>query len=341
MVVQKMSASPLTIIAEIGQAHDGSLGMAHAYIDALAETGVDVVKFQVHIAEAESSIHEPFRVKFSYEDATRYDYWARMAFTAEQWAGLKSHCENCRLEFLASPFSLAAVDLLENLGVRRYKIGSGEVRNLLMLQKIAQTGKPIILSSGMSSWEELDATLSFLRPFGNALSILQCTTAYPTAPEQWGLQVMAEMAGRYKLPVGFSDHSGDVFACLAAAALGADLLEFHVVFDKKMFGPDAKSSLTIAQVKQLVTGVRQIETARRSPVIKADNSAYASLQNMFEKSLAVNKDVPAGHLLTIDDLETKKPSGYGITAAQFQSVIGRQLCRSLPKYAFLNEEDLV
>lgn len=336
-----MSATPLTIIAEIGQAHDGSLGMAHAYIDALAETGVDVVKFQVHIAEAESSIHEPFRVKFSYEDATRYDYWARMAFTAEQWAGLKSHCENCGLEFLASPFSLAAVDLLENLGVRRYKIGSGEVRNLLMLQKIAQTGKPIILSSGMSSWEELDATLAFLRPFGNALSLLQCTTAYPTAPEQWGLQVMAEMTGRYKLPVGFSDHSGDVFACLAAAALGADLLEFHVVFDKKMFGPDATSSLTIAQVKQLVQGLRQIVTARQSPVIKADNSAYESLQNMFEKSLAVNKDLPAGHLLSIDDLETKKPSGYGIAAAQFQSVIGRQLHRSLPKYAFLNEEDLV
>jgi N-acetylneuraminate synthase len=302
---------------------------------------VDVVKFQVHIAEAESSAYEPFRVKFSYEDATRYDYWARMAFSAEQWAGLKSHCETCGMEFLASPFSLAAVDLLENLGVQRYKIGSGEVRNLLMLHKIAQTGKPMLLSSGMSSWEELDATVAFLQPFGNALSLLQCTTAYPTSPEQWGLHVMAEMTQRYNLPAGFSDHSGDVFACLAAATLGASLLEFHVVFDKKMFGPDVPASLTMLQVKQLVQGVRQIEKARQSPVVKADNRAFASLQNMFEKSLAVNKYLPAGHLLGIDDLETKKPSGYGIPAAQFQSVIGRQLRRNLSKYAFLNEEDLI
>jgi len=185
-ITQKMKHSTF-IIAEIGQAHDGSLGILHSYIDALATTGVDAIKFQTHIAEAESSAAEPFRVNFSYEDATRYDYWQRMSFTLEQWKGIKAHCDEVGLEFMSSPFSQAAVDLLETVGVQRYKIGSGEVNNFLMLEKIANTGKPIILSSGMSSFEEIAAAVDFLEPYGNELSILQCTTSYPTPPERIGL----------------------------------------------------------------------------------------------------------------------------------------------------------
>ncbi len=328
------------LIAEVGNAHDGSLGMAHAYIDAAAAAGVDAVKFQVHIAAAESSEYEPFRIKFSVEDATRYDYWKRMEFTPEQWSGLKNHCTEKGVEFIASPFSIAAVDLLESIGVQRYKIGSGEVSNLLMLEKIAKTGKPIILSSGMSSMDELDKTLAFLKPFGPSLSILQCTTAYPTLPEQWGLNVINELQQRYQLPVGFSDHSGDIFACLAAATLGAAILEFHLVFDKKMFGPDAPASLTPAQVKTLAQGVRQIETARTHPVDKKNNSAFQALKNMFEKSLAVNKDLPAGHPISIEDLESKKPTGYGIPASQFRDILGKKLAHPLSRYDFLREEDL-
>lgn len=331
----------IDIIAEIGQAHEGSLGMAHAYIDALADTGVNAVKFQIHLADAESSIYEPFRVKFSYEDETRFDYWKRMEFSLEQWAGLKRHCSDCGLEFLASPFSLAAVDLLESLDVARYKIGSGEVTNLLMLEKIARTGKPILLSSGMSSWQALDTAIDFLRPFRNHLSVLQCTTAYPTLPAQWGLNVLTEIQELYQCPVGFSDHSGDIFACLAAAALGAQVLEFHVVFDKKMFGPDATSSLTMEQVRQLVEGVRQIETARKNPMDKSDDLPFLPLKLIFEKSLAINKDLPSGHILTMADLETKKPAGFGIPASQFKTVIGRTLNRTMRCFDFLREEDLV
>ena len=140
------------IIAEVGQAHEGSLGMALSYIDALAETGVDAVKFQIHIADAESSVYEPFRIKFSQQDKTRFDYWKRMEFSPEEWEILKSRCDEKQVEFLASPFSNEAVDLLEELQVKRYKIGSGEVSNFLLLEKIAKTGKPVILSSGMSSF---------------------------------------------------------------------------------------------------------------------------------------------------------------------------------------------
>ena len=161
------------IIAEIAQAHDGSLGILHSYIDALAGAGVDVVKFQTHIAAAESSPAEPFRVNFSYEDASRYDYWERMGFSEAQWGEIKAHCDAVGLEFLSSCFSQAAVEMMERVGMARYKIGSGEVTNFLLLEKIAQTGKPIILSSGMSSLEELDAAVDFIRPFGNDLSILQ------------------------------------------------------------------------------------------------------------------------------------------------------------------------
>mgnify|MGYP000300710275 CR=1 FL=1 len=152
----------------------------------------DAIKFQTHIAEAESSALEPFRVKFSYEDATRFDYWKRMSFTAQQWIEIKQHCDEVGLEFLSSPFSMAAVELLETLGVARYKIGSGEVSNFLMLERIAETGKPIILSSGMSSLDELQATVDFLKPYGNELSLLQCTTSYPTSPENIGLNVILE-----------------------------------------------------------------------------------------------------------------------------------------------------
>ena len=329
------------IIAEIAQAHEGSLGIAHSYIDALAETGVDAIKFQTHIAEAESSSQEQFRVNFSYQDLTRYDYWKRMEFTPEQWAGLKQHCEEKGMEFISSPFSIAAVDLLEKLDVKRYKIGSGELTNYLMLETIAKTKKTIILSSGMSDWNELDDTINFLKPYGNELSLLQCTTAYPTPPEKWGLTAIEEMKNRYQLPVGYSDHSADIFACLAATTLGASILEFHVVFNHNMFGPDAKASLNINQVKQLVKGVRAIEISMQNNHLKNDASSFNTLKTMFGKTLAVNKNLPQGHIIAISDLESKKPGDQGIPAKEFQRVIGKQLKHDLKQWSFLGEEDLL
>ena len=332
----------MELIAEIAQAHDGSLGILHSYIDALAATGVDAIKFQTHVAEAESSIHEPFRVNFSYEDATRYDYWSRMGFTAEQWRGVKAHCDEVGLEFMSSCFSQAAVDMMEGVGMARYKVGSGEVTNFLLLEKIARTKKPIILSSGMSSLEELDAAVAFIATHGNGLSILQCTTAYPTPPERVGLNVLSVLRGRYPgARIGLSEHTAKVSTGIAAAALGAEILEFHAVFDRRMFGPDAASSLNIDEIKQLVDGVREVETMLANPVDKTDVSAYGELKRIFEKSLAVGRDLPAGHALRFEDLEAKKPAGHGIRASAFRSVIGRKLSRDLSKYDFLSEGDLL
>jgi len=328
------------LIAEIAQAHDGSLGILHSYINAVAQTGVQAIKFQMHIAEAESSIHEPFRVQFSKEDATRFDYWKRMEFTLEQWQEIKAHCDAVGLDFICSPFSNLAVDWLEIIGVKAYKVGSGEVNNFLLLEKIAQTGKPVIISSGMSNFEELDQTIAFLKSKKVDFSILQCTTAYPTKPEQYGFGVMHELKERYQVPIGFSDHSAKVSTGIAAVALGAEILEFHVVFHRSMFGPDAIASLTLEETQALVEAVNDIHLAQNSPVNKNSNDDFKALKSIFEKSLAINKNLPAGHTLTFADLESKKPKGFGISAADFQQVIGRKLKADKNQWDFLNEEDL-
>jgi N,N'-diacetyllegionaminate synthase len=328
------------IIAEIGQAHEGSLGLLHSYIDAIATTGVDAVKFQMHIAEAESSHFEPFRVAFSLEDKTRYDYWKRMSFTIEQWKGIKKHCDEVSLDFICSPFSNLAVDWLEEIDVKYYKIGSGEVNNFLILQKIAQTKKPVILSSGMSSFSELDDTVNFLKERNVDLSILQCTTAYPTQSKEYGLNVIQELKNRYQVPVGFSDHSAKSETCIAALALGAQILEFHVVFHRAQFGPDSKSSLTIKETKKMVKAVRNIAEALNNPVDKNTNNEFISLKQIFEKSLAVNKNLKKGHLLSFNDLEAKKPKGHGILANNFQEIIGKKLKFDKEQWDFINEDDL-
>jgi N-acetylneuraminate synthase len=169
---------------------------------------------------------------------------------------------------------------------------------------------------------------------------MQCTTAYPTLPEQWGLNVMAEMRNRYHLPVGFSDHSATIYAGLAAATLGSEMLEFHVVFDKSMFGPDAKASLTISETKTMTDGIRMIEKALLSRDEKSDIAKFDTLKTMFGKSLSINKNLKSGHVLTLDDLESKKPGDAGLPAKDFKSVIGKSLKVDLPQWSFLKADML-
>ena len=222
---------PCLIVAEIGQVHEGSLGTAHAYIDAVANTGADAIKFQTHIAQAESTLKDQFRVAGTFpQDATRLDYWRRMEFTPDQWAELARHSREKNLLFLSTPFSLQAVDLLESLDVVAWKIGSGDLGNLPMLERIASTGKPVLISSGMSPWSELDEAISCINNHNSPLALLQCTSSYPCPPEKLGLNVINEMRHRYNCPIGLSDHSGNIYASLAAVALGADLVEVHTVF---------------------------------------------------------------------------------------------------------------
>ena len=321
----KLSEGRCLIIGEVAQSHDGSLGMAHSFIDAIADAGADAVKFQTHIASEESTPDEPWRVKFSPRDETRYEYWQRMEFTKDQWTGLKQHADDRGILFLSTPFSERAADLLSEIGMGVWKIASGEVGNFPMLEKVAASGFPVILSSGMSDWAELDMAVRTVRQSGNPLAVLQCTSAYPCPPDKVGLNVLGVLRERYHVPVGLSDHTGSIFAGLAAVSLGAEVLEVHVALSKEMFGPDVAASLTTTDLRRLVEGSRQIESMLDSPVDKdlaADD--LAELRKIFTKSVVASSEIAAGTTLAAEHFKLKKP-GTGLPASRIPELIGRKL----------------
>ena len=331
---------PAFIIAEIGQNHDGSLGLAHAYIDAAAEAKADAVKFQTHIAEQESTYDEPFRVQFSRQDATRYDYWKRMEFTQEQWEGLARHAADKNLVFLSSAFSVKAIHLLDCIGVPAWKVGSGEFRSADLMEAMMQTRKPILFSTGMSNWSEIDAIATPFQDQKYPFCLLQCTSMYPTPTEAVGLNVLEELRTRYKCPVGLSDHSGKVFASLAALARGANLIEVHLTFDKRMFGPDVSSSLTVEDLKLLTSARDEWHAIDRNPVDKDVMAQHlSSMRELFTKSVAPSRPLKAGEMLSKDMLMAKKP-GSGIPYSKVNRLIGCKLLQDVPLDRLLTWEDI-
>jgi N-acetylneuraminate synthase len=327
------------IVAEVAQAHDGSLGFAHAFIDAIARAGADAVKFQTHIAAAESSSLEPWRVRFSMQDESRYDYWRRMQFTEEQWLGLHRHSQEAGLQFLSSPFSVEAAEMLKRVGVAAWKIASGENGHSRLLDCIADTGLPVILSTGMSSLSEIDTAVARIQQRGLPLTVLQCTSEYPCGAERIGLNLIPLFRERYGCRVGLSDHSGAIYAGIAAAVLGIDMLEVHVTLSREMFGPDVCASVTTAELRQLVDGVRFVERAMRSPVDK-DRVAgeLTGVRAMFTKSVVAEVDIPAGVPLTQSMLGFRKP-GTAIPAERLPQLLGLSLKRAVRRGEFLNERD--
>ncbi|MBM3145368.1 MAG: N-acetylneuraminate synthase [Chloroflexi bacterium] len=319
------------IIAEVGSVHDGSFGNAKKLIEAAAACGVDAVKFQTHIPGAETLPDAPMPPYFKGEP--RFEYFQRTGFSLDQWVELKRHCDEHGVVFLSSPFSEEAVELLESVGVPRYKIPSGEVTNLPMLEKIARLGKPVILSSGMSSWDELDQAVEVIQKYNAPLTVLQCTSEYPVSYERVGLNIMQEMAGRYGAPVGLSDHTLTNYAALAAVTLGASIIEKHFTFSRLMYGSDAPHSLEPAEMTDLVRGVRAIETILAHPLEKRSES-FREMKRIFEKSLVAAVDIPAGTLLTSDLIAIKKP-GAGISPARLDEFIGKTLKRDVkPGHVF-------
>ena len=329
------------VIAEVAQSHDGSLNAAHDYIDAIAKAGAHGVKFQTHMAAAESTPHEPWSVKFSAQDESRFDYWKRMEFSEEEWAELRAHAVEKNLIFLSSPFSDEAVDLLESVGVDGWKIASGEVGTLPMLEKIAFTGKPVLLSTGMSPWTEVDAAVDILRAGKGAFAVMQCTSVYPTPPEKTGLNVIPELRRRYDCAVGLSDHSGTIYPALAAVAAEAiEVLEVHVTFDRESSGPDVPASVTFDELIQLMEGIGFVETARHHPLDKdAQARELEELRTIFNKSIVAVADLAAGTVLGPEHLCLKKP-GSGLPAARLEEVVGRTIKQNVAKDALLSEDDL-
>jgi N-acetylneuraminate synthase len=322
------------VIAEAGMTHDGSLGNAIRMAEVAAECGADAVKFQLHDAEAESTRDAPSPPYFEHE--SRWEYFRRTAFTDEQWARLKHVCDTAGVEFLCSPFSLEAVARLERLGVARYKIGSGEVTNLELIRAAAATGKPILLTSGMSSWAELDEAVEAA---GDDVTVLQCTSLYPTPPERVGLNVLAELRERYGRPVGLSDHTLGPYACFAAVALGASAVEKHFTLSRDMYGPDADLALEPDELEDLVEGVREIETMLANPVDKDDLEPFGEMKRVFEKSVVTTREIPAGAEISREMLAAKKP-GTGIPAKRLSEVVGRRARVAIPADTVLVEDAL-
>ena len=320
-------------------AHDGNLALAKEFVDAIAAAGAGAAKFQTHIAAAESTRAEPFRVTFS-RDASRYDYWIRTAFTADQWRQLADHCAAHNVTFLSTPFSAEAADLLDGLGVPAWKVGSGELGNIPLLDRLAGTRKPVILSSGMSPLAEIDAAVARVRAAGAAVAVMQCTTAYPCPPERVGLNVISELRARYGCPVGLSDHSGTTYPGLAAATLGIEILEVHVTLSRAMTGPDVPASITPEELQQLVDGVRFIGRMRASPVDK-DAAALdmQPLRDIFTRSVVARTPLEAGTVLREDHLAAKNP-GTGIPARRLPELIGRRLRRAIAADELLRDDDL-
>jgi N-acetylneuraminate synthase len=328
------------VIGEVAMSHDGSLGLAHAFIDAIADAGADAVKFQTHIASAESTPAEPFRVKFSRQDATRYDYWKRMEFSENEWRGLATHCEERGVLFISSPFSFEAIDLLQRVGQPLWKIASGEVSNIPLLDRVLDTGAPVLLSTGMSPLKETDAAVARIKARGSKAGVLQCTTAYPCPPERVGLNLIPVYRERYGCWVGLSDHSGTIYPGLAGATMGIDVLEVHAALSREMFGPDVIASVTTSELRQLVDGVRFIERMRTHPIDK-DASARDTdpLRRLFTRSVVARRALPQGAVLTSDDLVLKKP-GTGLPPDRLADLVGKRLARAVEEDQLLTADDI-
>ena len=328
----------INVIAEVGSVHDGSFGNAKHLIRTGAECGADTMKFQLHVA-AEETLRTAGGPAY-FREEPRYEYFERTAFTKPQWQGLKAYSEEVGVEFLSSAFSTAAVRLLESLDVVRYKVPSGEVTNVPLLAAIADTGKPVLLSSGMSSWAELDEAVNTILRRHDRLTVLQCTSAYPCAAEDVGLNVMLELRERYGLPVGLSDHTLSPYVSFAAAALGASVIEKHLTFSRRMYGSDAVHSLEPSEFADLVRGIRAIEAMLGAPVSKDAMAArLRDMKGIFEKSVVSVVDIPAGTVITAEMVGLKKP-GTGIPARRLREVIGQRVVRAVPKDAVLREQDL-
>ena len=323
------------IIAEIGSVHDGSFGNACRLIEAAADCGANAVKFQTHIAEAETLANAPAPSYFSAEP--RMAYFRRTGFSKEQWSQLSQVATSANVDFLSSPFSLEAVDLLESIDMVAYKIPSGEVSNIPLLERIAATGKPVYLSSGMSNWRELDAAVETLKK-GGSVTLMQCTSAYPCPAERVGLNVMVKMKERYNLPVGYSDHTLGFAASIAAVTLGATIVEKHFTFSRLMYGSDAKHSMEPEDFRRFCIDLREAAAIVSHPVDKDDLGAFADMKKIFEKSIVTTQEIVAGTILTAEHLAFKKP-GDGIPAALYKEIIGRRITRDISADYKLSEED--
>lgn len=328
------------VIAELGNTHEGSVGLAKCMITAAAESGADIVKFQTHIFAAESLPDAPNPPYFS--DETRKQYFERTSFNAKQYLELIDHAKKSGVQLISSPFSVEAFDFLYDLGLRTIKIPSGEVNNEFLLQAISRRRKlEIILSSGMSTLTELAHAVRVLSyKTGHNITILQCTSEYPCLLENVGLEQIEVLQERFGLPVGFSDHTLSEAVPALAVYAGANIIEKHFTLSKKAYGSDAKNSLEPSEFKQMVKYIREAEKLLKSRVNKDIQDQYIkNMKTTFEKSLVYNSVLAKGHVLRFEDFSGKKP-GDGLSTRNVYDFIGKTLKVSVEKDQIVKSTDV-
>lgn len=328
------------LIAEIGQAHEGSINMAHNYISEIKKSGASAVKFQCHFAEHESSKLDTFRVKPQYDCyKSRYDYWKKMEFTPEEWSGLYKHAKSKKLDFICSPFSEYSVDLLNKSGVDIFKIASGEILNFELLRKINKTKKKLILSTGLTQLSELKKIFKKINK-KKILSVLYCVSKYPTPPIDINLNSMKLIKNNFKVETGVSDHSGTIFPSLAAYIHGGSCFEVHVVFDKKMKNFDSDSSINFNELSQLKEGLDFYHIMKQSKSnFKKLNIHQIKYRKLFLKNAVLRKNLRQGDKIIKKDFIFLKPK-IGIGMDDLHLYIGKTVRRNLPKKHYLEKKDL-
>lgn len=329
------------IVAEIGQAHEGSEGQVHALINALFGANCNAIKFQIHLANFESSLQDEFRVNFSYEDESRYEYWKRVEFSFSQWERIFNHCKSKKILVGASVFSLEALDIAKKLKVDFIKIGSGDLHFDDLINEISSCDIPVIISSGMANWEELNIIKSkFENHIKNEnFSILHCTTAYPTDPQKIGFNNVSLIEKKLGIPSGLSDHSGNKLTSLYALAKGCSILEVHVNFDRLMFGPDSTSSLTIREFGEVINAKNYFQKLNIDTNKDLEEKKFNDTKIKFARSIGIRKDMKKGQIINLKDIIFRKPGGY-LDKNVLHNIIGKRVKHDLKALNILKWDDI-
>lgn len=317
----------MKLIVDIGQAHDGSHGNLVSMVRKLCSMRVDIVKLQHHIAVAESSEHEQFRKKFSVQDVTRQAYWQRVEIPLALMRDIKAMVEEAGKEFLCTPFSMRAVDELESIGVSAYKIGSADVGNRLLLRAIAESRKPVIISSGTKDDQALDDAIQLLHDSTKHIVVMHCTSAYPTPLNSVDLDGLDRLRQRYGLPVGLSDHSGSVWPTIFAMSHGASHAEVHFTWSREQFGPDASSSLTSEEIDQIADAIGAWNLTHQANGQVAEE--LDRVRAVFTRSVRLRSTIVRGESLQLRHLECFKPSGIGIDTRTAEKLLGGPAARTI------------
>jgi N,N'-diacetyllegionaminate synthase len=328
------------VVAEIGLSHEGSLGAALSFIHNAKKSGADFVKFQMHIADSESSLQETFRTPFTIQDKTRFDYWKRTEFTPNQWEFLIQECRDNEITFCVSVFSSDALKFMIDSGVDHIKLGSGDLTNLELFEVLQNWHGHLILSTGMATWIEISEMMHRYRDFveTSRITIMQCTSMYPTPLELVGINVMEEMQERYGSFIGLSDHSVGINASMVGIVRGASMIEKHVTPSKKMFGPDISSSITFEELEQLCNF--RDDFIKVSSKIDKDLVAdsLSEQKSIFGRSLGVRRDIKKGELISIEDFCLRKPAG-GLSWTERIELLSKPARRNIEKNSLIGRDD--